>query len=257
MLVCPAELIETEKALRMEEAADALDNIRKLLVQESVEKINKIRYGSGTSQRNMTRSMRLLQNIARLRDDQVRRYNIMREGLLRLDENGDWQKTFKILQKSNLKTPYKDKSKEEMKAQDYRRKATKELELDELWIWSMPGAGEIDEGSLISERYNKAMRAEWAKSRARLKRWNEEVILVKEEMRRVLAYMEWKASKWLRDAYVIGRSDKEQGAVAYANKQASILAKMSANFRRMWSPLVEEDQLPAPFHPPLIEFPTL
>ncbi|KAF9034897.1 hypothetical protein BJ165DRAFT_1356057 [Panaeolus papilionaceus] len=38
---------------------------------------------------------------------------------------------------------------------------------------------------------------EWAKSRARSLRATEEVMLLKEEMRRVLAYLKWKSHWWL------------------------------------------------------------
>ena len=41
------------------------------------------------------------------------------------------------------------------------------------------------------------MQVEWSKSKARAERWREEVILLSEEMRRVLVYFEWKARWWM------------------------------------------------------------
>jgi hypothetical protein len=41
-----------------------------------------------------------------------------------------------------------------------------------------------------------ALRVEWAKCKARASRWNEEILLVEEEMRRVIAFGGWKADWW-------------------------------------------------------------
>ena len=40
------------------------------------------------------------------------------------------------------------------------------------------------------------LKTEYAKSRARVNRWKEEVLLVKEEMRRTVAFLLWKAKWW-------------------------------------------------------------
>jgi hypothetical protein len=40
------------------------------------------------------------------------------------------------------------------------------------------------------------IRIEWTKARARADRWREELILLEEEMRRVLKFCEWKALWW-------------------------------------------------------------
>jgi len=40
------------------------------------------------------------------------------------------------------------------------------------------------------------MRVEWAKTKARADRWHEEVLLVSEEMCRVLYFFQWKAEWW-------------------------------------------------------------
>ncbi|KAF8224566.1 hypothetical protein L208DRAFT_1310555 [Tricholoma matsutake] len=40
------------------------------------------------------------------------------------------------------------------------------------------------------------IRVKWAKARARAEQWQEEVILLEEEMRRVLEFCQWKARWW-------------------------------------------------------------
>lgn len=43
---------------------------------------------------------------------------------------------------------------------------------------------------------NVALRVDWSRAKARKTRWDEEVELLREEMRRVLRYLEWEKSRW-------------------------------------------------------------
>ena len=66
-------------------------------------------------------------------------------------------------------------------------------------------------------------------------------------IRRVLAYFQWKASWWLvtvAGSHTGAISKSEEGIIAYANKQATILEKLAIFFRSMWIPFVNEDLLP-------------
>lgn len=79
------------------------------------------------------------------------------------------------------------------------------------------------------------------KSKARADRWHEEVQLLKEEMRRVLAFLEWKAAWWAeeggRDLGV--RPDIADGVRAYAAKQASINHALARSFKIHWESAFE------------------
>ena len=68
------------------------------------------------------------------------------------------------------------------------------------------------------------LRCKWAKSKAHAYRWDEEVQLVAEEMRCVLAFLEWKAGWWDRqgEAQLNVSYDILEGACAYATKQAHV-----------------------------------
>jgi hypothetical protein len=85
------------------------------------------------------------------------------------------------------------------------------------------------------------LRCEWVKSKARADRWNEEVQLVNEEMRRVLAFLEWKAVWWTeeggRDLGV--RLDIADGIRAYAAKQAYISRALACSFKMRWDSAFE------------------
>ena len=81
-----------------------------------------------------------------------------------------------------------------------------------------------------------ALRIEWCRSRARAMHWSEEVLLLREEMRRVLAFFQWQAEWWdeRRNLLVGLSSDKEEGFIAYASKQAHIRRSLWTNFENMW-----------------------
>lgn len=72
--------------------------------------------------------------------------------------------------------------------------------------------------------------------RARAMRWSEEVLLLREEMRRVLKFLEWHASWW--DSQCARHTDLSpelmEGMMAYAKKQASIRTKIRQSFNLMW-----------------------
>lgn len=68
------------------------------------------------------------------------------------------------------------------------------------------------------------MRIEWCKARARLERWEEDVELLTEEMRRVLAFFEWDAARWDERGKDFESSDDVvlEGHRAYAQRQATL-----------------------------------
>ncbi|TDL19233.1 hypothetical protein BD410DRAFT_702445, partial [Rickenella mellea] len=101
------------------------------------------------------------------------------------------------------------------------------------------------------------MRVEWVKSKARAERWDEEVTLVTEEMRRTLAFLEWRAKWWEgqvhRRALAVGdiqqpqarpvTSDIFSGLRAYALKQAAIQRALARCFAILWVPFLSNHSL--------------
>ncbi|KAJ7123795.1 hypothetical protein C8R43DRAFT_1135846 [Mycena crocata] len=99
------------------------------------------------------------------------------------------------------------------------------------WIWTTPGALDDKE-----ERVHESVRVEWARAMARKERWEEEVMLLREEMRRVLRYLTWQA-KWWRER-VASRTDTDEaisaGLRAYALKQAAWHERLKSFWRTKW-----------------------
>lgn len=80
------------------------------------------------------------------------------------------------------------------------------------------------------------MRAEWAKSKARANRWEEEVTLTVEEMQCTIAFFDWKAHWWLNQASCrqVAAVALQSGLRAYAFKQADIYRALARSFPGKW-----------------------
>lgn len=87
--------------------------------------------------------------------------------------------------------------------------------------------------------FDLGLRLQWCRARARSLRWSEEASLVKEEMRRVLAYLSWHEKWWLnqanrRDSEEGQKSALSEGLSAYAFRQANIRSRMREYFTKLW-----------------------
>ena len=116
------------------------------------------------------------------------------------------------------------------------------------WIWRVKGStgNAEDEGlndvkSFLVEyimvlNFLTALCVEWAKARARSLHWSEEVMLLKEKMRRVPKTLKWKASWW--DDHQEGWPGLDarvsEGVRAYAVRQASIQRNLHVRFTHLW-----------------------
>lgn len=68
-------------------------------------------------------------------------------------------------------------------------------------------------------------------------RWEEEVGLLLEEMRRVKAFLTWQAEWWVTQACRRGLGTSLpliEGLTAYARRQAHIRLELKAHFENMW-----------------------
>ena len=118
------------------------------------------------------------------------------------------------------------------------------------WIWKAPGVvnAEMNNPQLIDGAscnffhdvdlafFYIALRVQWCRTRARAMRWSEEVLLVQEEMRRVLDFMSWYADWWTSHAAFPSIHDPElaEGLTAYATKQADLRLSLRSHFGILW-----------------------
>ncbi|KAJ7729736.1 hypothetical protein B0H16DRAFT_1330222 [Mycena metata] len=77
-----------------------------------------------------------------------------------------------------------------------------------------------------------ALRIEWCKAYARVRRWKEEVMLVEEEARRAPVFLEHRAKEWERRVKEVRvgeiPEDQAEGAIAYGLKQAVMYRDIAA-----------------------------
>ncbi|KAL1741828.1 hypothetical protein HDZ31DRAFT_66538 [Schizophyllum fasciatum] len=100
------------------------------------------------------------------------------------------------------------------------------------WIWY--GTNTSDPDAQGAELYD-GIRVEWCKAFARLRRWQEQILLVKEEMRRTRASLQHRANSWEARRLADARPGPVgEGARAYATRQWRIYEALNAHFAELW-----------------------
>ena len=100
-----------------------------------------------------------------------------------------------------------------------------------LWIW-------CSSTTVVSpDKVNKDMHVEWAQCVTHAECWREEVILLQEEMRRVVQFLEWWSNNWLTKADL--RMDTimlavHAGLLVYVKKQGLIFCNLTIWFSQCW-----------------------
>ncbi|KAF7296779.1 CxC2 domain-containing protein [Mycena indigotica] len=97
------------------------------------------------------------------------------------------------------------------------------------WIWSTAGRAEA------GDELDEALRIEWAKAWARVRRWSEEVEILTEEWRRFGVSLAYEQQRWKKRAEEVQISamsvSDAEGAIAYAIKQADIYENLALRVR--------------------------
>ncbi len=96
------------------------------------------------------------------------------------------------------------------------------------------------------DKNDKILHSEWCRSHAQVKRSEEEVLLLQEEMQHVLCFLWWKAEWWVQR---IERRDVQndeglqEGLQAYVGHQQDLQLALRATFQELWmTPLEDMDK---------------
>ncbi len=267
-VACVEGLPEKELQLRTAQCSSSLNGLRQALrvkIRMVYFKNKNIR-----GQREGTRSRAI---IDRVHDRAIRfaqKYRVARLAKLSLEGPGEWERTFRELHNDDIrgyasakkksKTPRRgiwedkdcptdldcaDASSDDDVEPDLdlndgteagppirkkRKAGTGETRKVISWIWQTLPLPEVDSED------NDILRAEWARSRARVRRATEEVVLVREEMRRVGEFVVWKSMWWESRATLRSTVGLElaEGLKAYAAKQAALQETLSMVFKDLW-----------------------
>lgn len=275
--VCFSGLAEIESNLRILQCRGALHQLRQVLRLKTRMVYYKNKNIRG--QRDGTKSRAVIDRVHARAIRLVHKYRNAHDAKKKLDGPGDWQKTFRELRNQDVRgyesgkkqkgkgrvgiwedgeepvlqgpTPLLESDEEsEIEMDDgtaltkaqirkARKKGTGETRKELSWIWTAPLSS--TEGD---QEPDDILRSEWARSRARSRRASEEVVLLDEEMRRVLAYLEWKASWWEQreDSRSVRDRELAEGIASYAESQAALQRSLSYSFRSLWTTPLREVQ---------------
>ena len=226
------EICQLERRLREPHADDALNEVRRQRrVIQGLWQFKQLNI-SGTGNRPNTKMITLYKRFSNKTDRAAEKYKSAWRALCALDPGGLWSTRLKELKEADISGP----GREPDDVSNSRYQPT--------WIWLVPrisGPSRM-QTNIGEEEFNDGMRVEWAKARARMQRWNEELLLVQEEMRRAIAYLKWKAD-WWRERCAL-RSDTDvtilSGVSGYAHKQAAICSRMAEKCAVHWLPCLKD-----------------
>jgi len=232
---CIKGLPKLEYRLRFAQATDALHNIRlfrRLLRTLTIKSQTHIT----NTQKTGTRTRSVFDKAKAKLAQAVATYRASRKAITNLASNeefGPWKGTFQELKDCDIRGPGREESE------------TSESRFVPSWIWTtaLQTSTSTEDPDL-----NDTLRIEWCKAQERAKRYEEEVELVVEEMRRTLVTFELNACEWDRRATSLSlhtslASAIATGATAYAYKQASIQRNLIKTFISDWYEILEKQPL--------------
>jgi hypothetical protein len=224
------DICEKERRLREAQADDSLAHIRRIRrVIQGMWQFKKISI-SGTGNRPNTRMLTTYQSLSNNIQKHAHIYRSAYTALKVLDPGGKWSHRLRPLLDKDICGPGKDPDDQ-----------TQNSRYEPSWIWLVVH-NPSPEFEVVEEDFNDSMRVEWAKVTARAARWNEELLIVQEEIRRVLVFFEWRSSWWVDQAARRVVEDDPalvDGIRAYAYKQASFQTQMAERCASQWLPVLE------------------
>ncbi|KAJ7117958.1 hypothetical protein C8R43DRAFT_901603 [Mycena crocata] len=244
--VCVKGLDKIEDELREAELGETLDELRTCLRTRTM--TARFRLRNTTGQRALTRGQGVLRQInVRIHKAKLR-YRYARNQLYRLRGHGGWEKDFRILLDDDVRGINERTVTEEEEAERERLRelgaiieggmaaagvvAAGESLHEMSWIWYRTGLNGSDE-ELVE-----ALRVEWCKAFSRTRRWNEDVVLVDEEMGRTIEFGAWSAARWQVRATARQRNvspELAEGLQAYAmehvEREERTCQKLAAEWR--------------------------
>lgn len=178
-----------------------------------------------STQRTTTRTRTLFDKVKIKLNQAVSTYRISRSAIASLapeEEFGPWKETLLELQNSDIRGPGREDS-----------ESTSRFVQSWIWTTAIQVSTSPEDPDLQA-----ALRVEWCKGQERAKRYEEEVELVVEEMRRTLATFEWNAREWRSFAIsppgALADAATVAGIAAFANKQADVQRRMISTFVNDW-----------------------
>ncbi|KAI0059390.1 hypothetical protein BV25DRAFT_1871612 [Artomyces pyxidatus] len=242
-------LIDKAIRLRIAQAEEALHNLRRQLrIRKGLIHYKHV-FVDGPGQKANTRARSAIKNLCARMDKHTAQYRAARAALVVLSPDGSWQGHLRELRAEDIRAPREDDG------------TVEEGHREVSWIWrvlahearDIPG-GQTDLMRTFS--LSSDLRVDWVKSRARARRWKEEIIHLREEMPRSVKFLDWKSAWWSSRAELRpdAPADIRSGLSAYAARQAAVFEGLAAQFKAQWTKALKDyGQEPINWPEPLAE----
>jgi hypothetical protein len=255
---CIAGLIEREIRARIAVALSAMSQLRQALRQRHQELSAMRSQVYGTGERTMTKGRSKIRTVQGRVDRSAELYLRCFNALKTLQPDRKGYDLLQELPKEEVCGPSHEAD-EIYIARGGDMSLASIGTYQEPWFWYTYGATAQAEtsGTPITKSeavehekrlFDQQRRTIWAKVHGRSERWAEETILIQEEMRRTLAFLEWEASKWREhigedvplQATASQNEDhvSQSGRAAYAHEQAAMYTTIASEFAVKWAPLL-------------------
>ncbi|KAJ6493869.1 hypothetical protein DFH09DRAFT_1104333 [Mycena vulgaris] len=236
---CRAGLSGMETKLREGQCHDGLRSLRSRL--HAKRHMLTFRDDNVVGQRVATRAFTLLERIGEQVDAAAAKYRRGREVLIAL-WGGEKCAAWKELKLADVQL---DEEREidarsrqklgRINSSRFRRNgpALSSTKKKMLWIWTAGGGPGENEEAL-----HDSVQVEWSKAKARKDRWEEEIALLREEMKHVLRLLRWRSVWWegKQGARREGVSaELRNGIEAYAARQAAFHGEVARRFKTAWN----------------------
>lgn len=272
--LCVEGLLDMEAKLRTAQCSSSLHDLRQVLRLKT--RMVYFKNKNIRGQREGTRSRAVIDRVHKRAIRLVNKYRVARRAKSELEGPGDWEATFQELRNEDVRSyasglkkkgpgrrgiwedgdeptappaaailesdeesdiEMSDDGIQQTAAQilKARKKGTGETRKQLSWIWKSASANDFSNPE-DRDQADDILRSEWARSRARSNRATEEVLLVMEEMRRVLAFLEWRATWWdlQRGCRPDVNSALSEGLLSYTYDQAALQRSLAVSFRLLW-----------------------
>ncbi|KAI0039074.1 hypothetical protein FA95DRAFT_1504685 [Auriscalpium vulgare] len=234
--VCVPGLAEKETRLRRAQAEDSLHQVRRFLRVSLGLRHYKRVHVDGPGQKANTRARGMIDRLEDKKKRYIARYRASHSALCALEPDGDWTSTLHQLKDDDIRAP---------RLVGELGQGTHTVS----WIWKSLKQDARDfprEDQPTDQDVLESVRVDWATSRARYLRWDEEVQHLLMEMQRCILDFEYSARTW--DSQMENRSDApdsiKSGLRAYAARQAAQYRALSGSFVNMWRPVLRALNLP-------------
>jgi hypothetical protein len=150
-----------------------------------------------------------------------------------LNGTGKWLDDYRRLEKKDIRGPNPGGDGEDLEAHGGSHPRTRDRgrgQYEDSWIWRT---------IMVEDEPVDQVRVQWAKAKANQDRWDEEFLLVLEEMRRTIASFEWQIRWWKTQQNrreLDSTPNLHQALTAYARRQADEWQKRADLFATTWIP---------------------